>query len=69
MRLLIVGRLNGQITTAVKMARPALTASPFTAGPVVLAAFVAVGLLRAPLPWVLLALAPVSMFAAWRWRA
>ena len=55
--------------TAVKMARPALTASPFTAGPVVLAAFVAVGLLRAPLPWVLLALAPVSMFAAWRWRA
>jgi chromate transporter len=54
--------------TSVKMARPIITAAPWTAGPVVLVGFVGVGLFRFPLPWMLLVLAPISIFAAWRWR-
>ena len=52
--------------TSLKMARPVLAAAPYTAGPIVLAAFIGVGLLRLPLPWVLLALAPVSVLVARR---
>jgi chromate transporter len=49
-----------------KMARPILAAAPVSAGPIVAAAFVGVGLLRLPLPWVALTLAPLSVLIAWR---
>ena len=52
--------------TSVKMAKPVLTAAPYTAGPIVLAAFIGVGLLHLPLPWVLMGLAPVSILVARR---
>jgi chromate transporter len=55
--------------TSLKMAKPVLSAAPWTAGPVILAGFIGVGLFRFPLPWVLLALAPVSILASWRWRS
>jgi chromate transporter len=51
--------------TALKMARPVLVGAPLSAGPVVAAAFVSVGLLRLPLPWVALTLAPLSVLIAW----
>jgi chromate transporter len=54
--------------TTLKMARPVLASAPWTAGPIVLSAFVGVGLLRLPLPWVLFALAPISILIAWRVR-
>jgi chromate transporter len=52
--------------TTLKMAKPLLAQAPFSAGPIIAAAFVAVGLLRLPLPWVALTLAPVSVLMAWR---
>jgi chromate transporter len=52
--------------TTLKMARPILARAPFSAGPVIAAAFVAVGLLRLPLPWVALTLASLSVAIAWR---
>jgi chromate transporter len=52
--------------TALKMARPILDKAPLSAGPFVVAAFVAVGLLRLPLPWVALTLGPLSVLIAWR---
>ncbi|MDB5479463.1 MAG: chrA [Caulobacteraceae bacterium] len=52
--------------TTLKMARPILVQTPVSAGPIIVAAFVAVGLLRLPLPWVALTLAPLSVFIAWR---
>jgi len=52
--------------TALKMARPTLMSAPMSAGPVMAVAFAAVGLARLPLPWVLLVLAPASVFMAWR---
>lgn len=52
--------------TTLKMARPILAQAPFSAGPIIVAAFVAVGLLRLPLPWVALTLAPLSVLIAWR---
>jgi chromate transporter len=53
------------IATAVKMAEP-IFRQPLTPGPyVALIAFAAVGLLRWPLHWVLLALAPLSLALAW----
>lgn len=54
--------------TSVKMGRPVLAAAPWTAGPIVVAGFIGVGLLKFPLPGTLLVLAPISVFAAWRWR-
>ena len=51
--------------TAAKMARPVVNSRPLSAGALIVAAFVGAGLLRAPLPWVLLALAPLSATAAW----
>ena len=53
------------IATMVKMAAP-LFRKPVTPAPlIVLAVFVAVGVLRWPLPWVLLVLAPLSVASAW----
>jgi chromate transporter len=52
--------------TTLKMARPILGKAPLYAGPFIAAAFVAVGLLRLPLLWVALTLAPLSVFMAWR---
>jgi chromate transporter len=54
--------------TALKMARPVLGSAPATATVVIAAAFIGVGLLRWPLGWVLLGLAPISMALAWRAR-
>jgi chromate transporter len=51
--------------TTLKMARPILVQAPVSAGPVIVAAFVAVGLMRLPLPWVALTLAPLSVLIAW----
>ena len=55
--------------TALKMAWPILARSPLVAGPLLAAAFIAAGLLRLPLPWVFLGLAPLSIGLAWRTRA
>jgi chromate transporter len=56
------------IAIVIKMARPILvklSPAPFIA----LAAFVAVGIMRWPLPWVLVVMAPVSIALAWwMWR-
>lgn len=55
------------ISVTAKMALP-LFRLPVGPGPfVALAGFVAVGLLRWPLPWVLVVLAPISLALAW-WR-
>ncbi len=54
--------------TAARMAEPLLKSRPWIAAPFIAAAFGAVALLRAPLPFVLLALGPVSIAAAWLWR-
>jgi chromate transporter len=76
-----VGRLPGAITglgaaaaglvaaTAAKMAQPLILRRPLRAAPFIALAFVAVGLLRWPLPWVLAGLAPASVAIAWNWRA
>ena len=53
--------------TIVKMGRPLLRRGLHPAPFIAAAAFVAVGPLHWPLPWVLLALAPVSVALAW-WR-
>ena len=47
-----------------KMATPALRARPATAAPFIVATFVLAGLLRLPLGWVLLGLAPLSIATA-----
>ncbi len=54
--------------TAAKMAEPLIRRRPIRAAPFIVLAFIGVGLLRWPLPWVLAALAPPSVAAAWRWR-
>ena len=51
--------------TAAKMALPIVRKRPVTAAPFIVAAFVGVGLMRLPLVWVLAALAPLSIAAAW----
>jgi chromate transporter len=56
------------VATALKMARPAFLSAPLSAAPAMAVAFVAVGMARAPLPLVLLALAPLSVLIAWRAR-
>ncbi|HEV2282145.1 MAG TPA: chromate transporter [bacterium] len=48
------------------VARPAVRQRPGTSVSVMAAAFVAVGLLRWPVAWTLLALAPLSIALAWR---
>jgi chromate transporter len=52
--------------TAAKMAWPLIRKRPASAAPFILIAFVAVGLLKLPLVWVLLTLAPFSLALAWR---
>jgi chromate transporter len=56
------------VATAARMAVPLLSTRPWLAAPFILTAFAAVALLRFPLPYVLLALAPLSIAAAWFWR-
>jgi chromate transporter len=51
---------------AAKLAVPLMKRRPLLAAPFIALAFAAVGVLRLPLPWVLLALAPVSIAAVWR---
>ncbi len=76
-----MGRLPGAIhalaaavaglsaATAIKMIRPLVAARSFGGLAIVALAFVAVGLLRLPLPWVMAVLAPLGMAIAWRTRA
>jgi chromate transporter len=52
--------------TAARMAEPLLRRRWLTAAPFIAAAFVGVGVLRFPLPYVILALAPVSIALLWR---
>jgi chromate transporter len=54
------------ISTALKMAEPILRRRPLAGFPVMIGAFVMVGLLRWPLPTVLAILAPISVALAWR---
>jgi chromate transporter len=54
--------------TAAKMAWPIVRRRPLSAAPFIVLAFVGVGLMRLPLAWVMLALAPVSVAASWRLR-
>jgi chromate transporter len=54
--------------TAAKMAWPIVRRAPLTAAPFIVLAFVGVGVMRWPLVWVLLALAPFSVAVAWRLR-
>jgi chromate transporter len=53
--------------TVAKLAEPLIRSRALWAWGIVLAAIVAIGLLRWPLPWVLLGLAPVSVALAW-WK-
>ena len=55
------------LAMAGKIATPLLRRRPVEAMPVIVAVFVAVALLRFPLPWVLLTAAPVSIGISW-WR-
>ncbi|MGE0724899.1 MAG: chromate transporter [Alphaproteobacteria bacterium] len=56
------------VAMAGRMALPVMRARPRHAVPFALAAFVAIGLLRWPMAWVLLVLATASIAAAWIWR-
>ena len=51
--------------TAAKLAEPLIRSRALWGGGIVLAAIVAIGLIRWPLPWVLLGLAPLSIALAW----
>ena len=57
------------LATAAKMAVPLIRAKPMATVPIAGLAFVGAGLLRIPLIWVLLAVAPISIAVAWRARA
>ena len=54
--------------TAARMAEPLLKSRPIVAAPFIAAAFLAVAIARVPLPYVLVALAPLSVGSAWWWR-
>jgi chromate transporter len=56
------------VATAARMAEPLLRSRALVAAPFMLAAFAAVALLRLPLPWVLVALGPLSIAVVWVWR-
>jgi chromate transporter len=56
------------VATAARMAEPLLRSRAVIAAPFILAAFAAVALLRFPLPYVLLALGPISIAAVWVWK-
>lgn len=52
--------------TAAKMAWPIVRRRPVSAAPFIVLAFIGVGLVHLPLLWVLAALCPFSIAAAWR---
>ena len=54
------------LATAAKMAAPLIRDRPLVVIPIAALAFVGVGLMRFPLIWVLLAVAPISIIIAWR---
>jgi chromate transporter len=54
--------------TAGRIAAPLLKRRPAESSPVIVAVFVAIALLRVPLPWALLVAAPVSVVLSWRRR-
>lgn len=56
------------ITTAAKMAVPIVRRRPIAGSPVIAGGFVMAGVLRWPLPLVLVVLAPLSIALAWRLR-
>jgi chromate transporter len=56
------------VATAARMAEPLLRRRPWLAAPFILFAFTAVAILRLPLPYVLVVLAPLSIAAAWFWK-
>ena len=56
------------VATAARMAEPVLKSRPIVAAPFIVAAFAAVALLRLPLPYVLLALGPISIATVWIWK-
>jgi chromate transporter len=53
--------------TAAKLAEPLIRSRAIWGGGIVVAAIVAIGLIRWPLPWVLLGLAPLSIALSWWW--
>lgn len=55
-------------STAARMAQPLLRTRPWSAAPFAVAGFAGVALLSFPLPYVLLATAPLSVAAAWMAR-
>jgi chromate transporter len=57
------------LSTAARMAEPLLKSRFLAAAPFILAAFVGVGVMRWPLGYVILVLAPVSIALMWRRRA
>lgn len=57
------------VATAAKMAEPLVRKRPISATPFILLAFGAVGVMRFPLPWVLLTLGPISIAIVWRLSA
>jgi len=63
---LAAGAAGLVIATAARMAEPLLRRRALTAAPFILAAFVAVGIFRLPLPYVLLVLAPLSIAIMWK---
>jgi chromate transporter len=56
------------VATAMRMAEPLLRSRPWLAAPFILTGFTAVAILRFPLPYVLIALGPLSIAAAWFWK-
>jgi chromate transporter len=77
-RFAAVGRLPGAMAglgaaasglvaaTAAKMAAPLIARRPVSAGLFMILAFVGVGLIVFPLPWVLFVLGPASVAVAWK---
>ena len=57
------------LATAAKMATPLIRKKPLATIPIAGLAFVGAGLMRFPLIWVLLAVAPISIIIAWRAKA
>ena len=56
------------IATALKMAEPMLRRGAGPAPVIVVAAIIAIGVMRWPMLWVLLVLVPLSIVLAWWWR-
>jgi chromate transporter len=56
------------VATAARMAEPLLRSRPWLAAPFILAAFASVAVLHFPLPYVLIALGPLSIAIAWWWK-